>query len=105
MVVWQSYVRPAPTRGRTPSISLRLSCTNNPYATLCCCTHLFPAVRWKNTKILGVDANFKLKQKDRGFDDTKLGSGLAYFVNDVAYQDHLSTATDVYEPVSVFVSR
>ena len=100
MVVWQSYVQPAPTRGRTPLISLRLSCTDNLYITFCCCTHLFPVVRWKNTKILGMDANFKLKHKDCGFDDPKLGSGLAYFVNEVAYQEHLSTATEVYEPVS-----
>ena len=47
-----------------------------------------------------MDACFKLKLKDRGFDDPDLGTGLAYFVNEAAYQKHLSTATEVREPVS-----
>lgn len=48
-----------------------------------------------------MDACFKLKLKDRGFDDTDLGTGLAYFVNEATYQKHLSTAADVHETVSL----
>jgi len=47
-----------------------------------------------------MDACFKLKLKDRGFDDPDLGTGLAYFVEEVAYQEHLATATEIREPVS-----
>jgi hypothetical protein len=57
-------------------------------------------VRWKNTLFLGIDACFKLKLKDRGFNDPDLSTGLAYMVNEELYQAHLGANTDVTEPVS-----
>ena len=40
---------------------------------------------------LAVDTNFKLKGKDRGLKDIELMPGMGVFVNEVAYQDHLSS--------------
>lgn len=37
-----------------------------------------------------MDANFKLKQKERGFTDPPLSNGLAYMVSDQRLQDHLA---------------
>lgn len=36
-----------------------------------------------------VDANFKLKLKDKGIADTHLASGWAYFVDDKKFQAYL----------------
>ena len=52
---------------------------------------------------LGVDACFKLKLKDRGFDDPDLGTGLAYMVNEASYQTYLNANADRSEPVSSVV--
>ena len=69
---------------------------------ICCCTHS-SVVSWKNTLFLGVDACFKLKLKDRGFDDPDLGTGLAYMVNEDSYQAYLAANADSSEPVSYAV--
>ena len=45
---------------------------------------------WLNTLYLSMDANFKLKQKDRGFDDPPLSNGLVYMVADRKLQEHLT---------------
>lgn len=37
-----------------------------------------------------MDANFKLKQKERGFADPPLSNGLAYMISDVALKTHLA---------------
>ena len=37
-----------------------------------------------------MDANFKLKQKERGFTDPPLSNGLAYMVSDTALKAHLA---------------
>ena len=37
-----------------------------------------------------MDANFKLKQKARGFSDPLLSNGLIYMVADEKLQDHLT---------------
>lgn len=36
-----------------------------------------------------MDANFKLKQKERGFSDPPLSNGLVYMVPNKMLQDHL----------------
>lgn len=46
-----------------------------------------------------MDACFKLKLKDRGFNDPNLGTGLAYMANDVSYKEHLNSGTDFTETV------
>lgn len=60
----------------------------------------FVVVRWKNTLFLSIDGCFKLKLKERGFVDPDLSAGLAYIVEDVAYQKHLSTNPNATDPVS-----
>ena len=45
---------------------------------------------WLNTLYLSMDANFKLKQKERGFSDPPLSNGLAYMVANQDLQDYLS---------------
>ncbi|PPQ82072.1 hypothetical protein CVT24_009738, partial [Panaeolus cyanescens] len=42
------------------------------------------------TLFVAVDANFKLKGKDRGLDDVELGPGWGAFVEEVEYQAYLS---------------
>ena len=37
-----------------------------------------------------MDANFKLKQKERGFTDPPLSNGLAYMISDTALRTHLT---------------
>lgn len=37
-----------------------------------------------------MDANFKLKQKERGFADPPLSNGLAYMISDAALREHLA---------------
>jgi len=45
--------------------------------------------RFLYTLFIAVDANFKLKGKDRGIKDVELMSGLGVFVNEAKYQEHL----------------
>jgi hypothetical protein len=42
------------------------------------------------TLYLSMDANFKLKQKDRGFSDPPLANGLAYMVSNGKLLTHLA---------------
>lgn len=44
-----------------------------------------------------LDANFRLKLKDRGFDDVELTSGWAYFVEDSKYQGFIKGMGDQQE--------
>lgn len=44
-----------------------------------------------------LDANFRLKLKDRGFDDVDLTSGWAYFVEDSKYRDFIKEIGDQQE--------
>ena len=37
-----------------------------------------------------MDANFKLKQKERGFSDPPLSNGLVYMVSNEELQEHLT---------------
>ena len=45
---------------------------------------------WLNTLYLSMDANLKLKQKERGFSNPLLSNGLAYMVPNERLQDHLA---------------
>ena len=42
------------------------------------------------TVFIGLDACFKFKLKDHGFDDPDLGNSLAYMVTDPTYKEHIS---------------
>ncbi|KAI0326025.1 hypothetical protein GY45DRAFT_1234598, partial [Cubamyces sp. BRFM 1775] len=46
-------------------------------------------VRWLYTLFLMMDANFRARCKDRGFEETQLAPGWAYFVEETKYQAHL----------------
>jgi len=46
-----------------------------------------------------MDGCFKLKGKDRGFDDPDLSSGLTYVVKNEPYQEHLSATANAPDPV------
>lgn len=47
-------------------------------------------VRWKYRLILTIDANFRLKNKDRNTKDTPaLGDGWAHFVPEAEYMEHV----------------
>ena len=45
--------------------------------------------RWIYCLFLAINANFRLKLKLRGIKDPELGSGLAYFVDTIKFQEHL----------------
>ena len=45
---------------------------------------------WINTLYLSLDANFKLKQKNHGFNDPLLGNGHSYMIADDALKKYLA---------------
>ncbi|THH16521.1 hypothetical protein EUX98_g9291 [Antrodiella citrinella] len=45
--------------------------------------------RWIYTLFLMIDANFKLKLKDKGIRDLELAPGWAYYVNEDSFQKHI----------------
>ena len=53
--------------------------------------------RFLNTLFLAVDANFKLKGKDRGIEDLELAPGWASFVEESRYQEHIVKYADQTE--------
>lgn len=46
--------------------------------------------RWLYSLFLAVDANFRLKLKNRKIKDPEIGSGWAYFVENSRYIEHIS---------------
>lgn len=60
--------------------------------------------RFLYTQFLAVDANFKLKGKDRGINDPDLTPGWASFVEDGRYHNHIAQYVDQPE-VCVSVLR
>lgn len=60
--------------------------------------------RWLYALFLAIDANFRLKLKARGIKDPDMGSGWAYFVEQLAYEQHVRKHFDDTE-VSKFYSR
>ena len=52
------------------------------------CSH-----RWLHRLFLAVDANFRLKLKNRNINDPEIGSGWAYFVECNHYINHVSQNT------------
>ncbi|THH17670.1 hypothetical protein EUX98_g9084 [Antrodiella citrinella] len=49
-----------------------------------------PEQMWIYFMFLMVDANFRLRCKDRGIDDMELGSGWAFFVEETKYVKHIA---------------
>jgi hypothetical protein len=50
---------------------------------------------WLNTLYLSMDANFKLRQKERGITDPPMSNGLAFMVADGKLKDHLAHCAKV----------
>ena len=46
--------------------------------------------RWIHAQFIAVDANFKLKLKNRKIEDPELGSGWSYFVENSKYTHHVA---------------
>ncbi|KAI0067061.1 hypothetical protein BV25DRAFT_1912397 [Artomyces pyxidatus] len=53
--------------------------------------------QWKYASMFSMDANFKLKLKNRGLDDVELAPGWAYFVPKKPYQEHIDKHKDEVE--------
>ncbi|KAI0062049.1 hypothetical protein BV25DRAFT_1870510 [Artomyces pyxidatus] len=53
--------------------------------------------QWKYASMFSMDANFKLKLKNRGLDDVELAPGWAYFVPNKPYQEHVDKHKDEVE--------
>ncbi|KAG6808040.1 hypothetical protein H0H92_005612 [Tricholoma furcatifolium] len=64
-----------------------------------------PIIRWLYTLFLAIDANFKLRLKNRGLSDTELAPGWAYYVEDSAYQNHLKNYIDQPESEHDAIAR
>jgi len=47
--------------------------------------------RWIYAQFIAVDANFKLKLKNRRIEDPELGSGWSYFVENSEYTHHVKS--------------
>jgi hypothetical protein len=51
---------------------------------------MLTSVRWKYRLILAVDANFRMKNKERNTNDMPaLGDGWAHFVPETLYMEHV----------------
>ncbi|KAI0039074.1 hypothetical protein FA95DRAFT_1504685 [Auriscalpium vulgare] len=53
---------------------------------------------WKHALFLAMDANFKLKLKNRGLADVELAPGMGYFVNSNLYNEFMKDYIDEPEP-------
>lgn len=84
-------VPPAHTLGETSQMIGTVSAAGKSgkvCSTLYNFTNLF--IRWIYVQFIAVDANFKLKLKNRQIRDPELGSGWAYFVENEAYTRHVA---------------
>ena len=50
-----------------------------------------------------VDANFKLKLKEKGIPDAHLGSGWAYYVEDSKFKSYLNEHADDQQEVCQYL--
>lgn len=57
--------------------------------------------RWLSSEFVMLDANFRLKSKQRNLSDPPLGDGLAYYVENTTYMSHVKASgeqTEVWVP-------
>ncbi len=47
--------------------------------------------------MLSLDANFRLKCKDRGIKDVRLGNGYAYLVEEERFKSHIAITSHAVE--------
>ncbi|KZV60023.1 hypothetical protein PENSPDRAFT_552578, partial [Peniophora sp. CONT] len=56
-----------------------------------------PDERFLYQLLIAIDANFKLKMKDKGAKNIELGDGWSFFVEDAPYTRHIETNSDMTE--------
>lgn len=80
-----------PATGKEPPQRLGQSSGSNKVSSgsLLASHGLMDTSRWLYTLFLMMDANFRARCKDRGFDDISLASGWAYYVEESRYHEHL----------------
>lgn len=88
-----SSVLPAPTLGETfrktgmpPCILAGENLLSNPHKPQAIILFL----SWIYAQFIAIDANFRLKLKNRLINDPELGSGWSYFVENSAYTRHVN---------------
>jgi hypothetical protein len=59
--------------------------------------------RYLYTQFLAIDANFKLRLKERGINDPELSPGWAYFVQEEGYQNFIKDHVDQPEVYLYFI--
>lgn len=52
---------------------------------------------WLNSEFVMLDANFRLKLKQRNLSDPPLGGGLAYYVETSQYMNHVNASGEQTE--------
>lgn len=57
-------------------------------------THRLTFSSWIHAQFIAVDANFKLKLKNRKIEDPELGSGWSYFAENSKYVGHVAKSPD-----------
>jgi uncharacterized C2H2 Zn-finger protein len=91
-----------PHPGRNLPANWQQAPSDKKYSILChgfynWCSLTPSSYRWLYSLFLAVDANFRLKLKDRKIKDPEIGSGWAYFVEDKQYIEHVSRNTNALE--------
>lgn len=68
------------------------------------------SLRWKYRLILTIDANFRMKNKDRSVNDMPaLGDGWAHFVPETPYMEHVRKIGHEehvsFTPLSIYITH
>lgn len=63
---------------------------------------LLMELRFLYTLFLAIDANFKLKNKDRGIKDFELDPGFGCYVEHSRYESHLANYVEQQEVCDIF---
>lgn len=71
----------------------KLWTTKSIFSQYCLIQNYQQDFRWLYTYFLAVDANFRLKLKNRGINDPEIGSGWSYFVESKQFNKHVSQTT------------
>ena len=61
--------------------------------------------RWMYTQFIALDANFKLKLKNRCVNDPELGSGWSYFMEESTYVQHIANSQHDHDEEVSYVSH
>lgn len=73
-----------------PRTGIKLLKTDGGFTSYCLAQNNRNLFRWLYRCFLAVDANFRLKLKNREISDPETGSGWSYFVENERYGKHVS---------------